>query len=113
MGVGIEVEKIILESEKYRNKINEMISALGQNCLNNTKSETQAEVDKIENFISDFIFIPLGDLIYLRNGHLNRDSYLEYLAEEYLVDISTVIGLSNILGREEDFDGLIASLEDL
>jgi hypothetical protein len=46
---------------------------------------------------------------YIANGFANREEYLDSLREEYggLVDI-----LSDLLGPEEDFDGLVTDLED-
>ena len=47
---------------------------------------------------------------YQINGFANRKEYLESLCEEYPKDI--VFMLADLLGSSEDFDGLIASLED-
>lgn len=43
----------------------------------------------------------------------SRDEYLEYLAEEFCVDIETVNALADMLGPNEDFDGLINAIEEL
>lgn len=50
--------------------------------------------------------------IYIENGYKNRLNYLEHLSEEYDVELSTVIALSQVLGKSEDFDGLVSTLED-
>jgi len=50
---------------------------------------------------------------YLKNGYENRKVYLKSLAEKYDVSYSTVFALADMLGPNEDFDGLIAELEDL
>lgn len=50
--------------------------------------------------------------IYTDNGFANRNEYLNDLAFEYDIDSSTVFLLADILGDNEDFDGLITSLED-
>lgn len=42
-----------------------------------------------------------------------RQKYLEELADEFEVDIETVFALADILGPNEDYDGLVTSLEDL
>ena len=47
---------------------------------------------------------------YTDNGFKNRKEYLESLCEEY--DSSTVYALADMLGPNEDFDGLVTSLED-
>jgi hypothetical protein len=43
----------------------------------------------------------------------SRQEHLEDLADQYGVDIETVFGLADLLGSNEDQDGLISSLEDL
>lgn len=50
--------------------------------------------------------------IYRRNGYKNRMDYLEAVAEDYGVASSVVIDQANLLGKEEDFDGLISHMED-
>ena len=51
--------------------------------------------------------------VYLANGYESRKDYLESLAEYYGFTYRDVLCLANILGQEEDFDGLISALEDL
>ena len=48
--------------------------------------------------------------VYQRNGFENRRAYLESLAQEY--NREAVYALSDVLGPNEDFDGLISELED-
>lgn len=50
--------------------------------------------------------------IYEENGFTSRKEYLESLAEDYDMEYDTVVMLATTLGEEEDFDGLIAVLED-
>ena len=50
--------------------------------------------------------------IYEEQGYANRDDYLNCLAEDYEVDVNTVYMLADMLGENEDFDGLVTSLED-
>ena len=50
--------------------------------------------------------------IYQINGYKNRKEYLVTMAEEYGVDEETVFLLADMLGKDEDFDGLISMLED-
>jgi hypothetical protein len=47
---------------------------------------------------------------YKTHGFADRAEYLDSLCEEYPRDV--VFGLANMLGREEDFDGLVTALED-
>ena len=50
--------------------------------------------------------------IYTDNGYNNRIDYLNDLAFEYDVPADTVYALADVLGANEDFDGLVTSLED-
>lgn len=50
--------------------------------------------------------------VYELNGFKNREEYLENLADEYGIDFDTVFFLADILGENEDFDGLVSELED-
>ena len=55
----------------------------------------------------------MSDLnVYWQNGFRNRREYLEYLADEYGIDISVVISFATILGEDEDFEELIFTLND-
>ena len=49
---------------------------------------------------------------YQANGYANRRAYLESLADDFGVPVSTVFALAGMLGPSEDFDGLVTSLED-
>ena len=50
--------------------------------------------------------------IYTDNGYTDRAEYLDSLAEEYEIDIGVVLNLAEILGPNEDFDGLVTTLQD-
>ena len=50
--------------------------------------------------------------VYQENGYKNRDDYLNSLSEDYGVPIDAVLVLAEVLGPDEDFDGLISNLED-
>lgn len=45
-------------------------------------------------------------------GYKNRKHYLKSLAEEYDLKLSSVLLIADTLGEQEDFDGLIISLDD-
>lgn len=51
--------------------------------------------------------------IYTDEGYKNRNDYLESLAEEYSISIENVLVAADMLGPDEDFDGLITTLEDM
>jgi len=50
--------------------------------------------------------------IYISHGYTDRAEYLDSLAEEYGMDINVVLNLAEILGPNEDFDGLVTTLQD-
>lgn len=50
--------------------------------------------------------------IYTEHGYANRADYLLQLAEELEVPIDVVFTLADLLGKSEDFDGLVSALED-
>lgn len=50
--------------------------------------------------------------IYKENGYTNRKEYLESLADDFGIDYDTVESVADLLGPDEDFDGLLSSLDD-
>ena len=50
--------------------------------------------------------------VYKRNGYESRIEYLDDLADQYGLSTDVVYGYADILGANEDFDGLITTLED-
>jgi hypothetical protein len=50
--------------------------------------------------------------IYQENGFQTRRDYLDSLADELGLDPRTVYLMAEMLGPNEDFDGLVTSLED-
>lgn len=55
----------------------------------------------------------ITESVYTENGYKNRKDYLMSLADEYGVDVNTVLELASILGPSEDFDALVTEIEDL
>lgn len=51
--------------------------------------------------------------VYERNGYANREAYLDSLAATYGVPKDVVYSLADMLGPNEDFDGLVSALDDL
>lgn len=50
--------------------------------------------------------------VYQEHGYENRKEYLECLALHYGIDTNSVFTLASLLGKDEDFDGLVSALED-
>ena len=51
--------------------------------------------------------------VYRENGYKDREDYLSCIAENYGLDLEQVVWpIADLLGPSEDFDGLIAMLED-
>ena len=49
---------------------------------------------------------------YTEEGYKNRRDYLENLADDMGLDVIEVFAMAEILGRDEDFDGLVTACED-
>lgn len=50
--------------------------------------------------------------LYEANGYANRKEYLTMLSEEYGVSKEKVFAIASLLGENEDFDGLITTIQD-
>lgn len=51
--------------------------------------------------------------VYRENGYNDREDYLSCIAEDYGLDLGQVVRpLADLLGPNEDFDGLVSALED-
>ena len=53
------------------------------------------------------------DCPYILNGYENRRDYLEHLAEDFGVPFRIVAALASMLGKDEDFDGLVSSIDEI
>ena len=51
--------------------------------------------------------------IYQREGYKDRADYLRNLAWDNEVDEDVVFALADVLGENEDFDGLVSEIEDI
>jgi hypothetical protein len=51
--------------------------------------------------------------IYTEKGYKNREDYHKQLAEEHDIEYDTVQQVAYLLGENEDFDGLVTSLQDI
>jgi hypothetical protein len=49
---------------------------------------------------------------YQNHGYRDRKEYLDSLADDLGVNPGTVYMLADLLGPDEDFDGLVTALED-
>lgn len=49
--------------------------------------------------------------VYEDNGYEDREDYLRAIAEDSGVDIGIVFAMAELLGPNEDFDGLVTSME--
>lgn len=50
---------------------------------------------------------------YVQHGYADRKSYLKDLSLQYGVALMVVESLADMLGPNEDFDGLVNALEDM
>jgi len=51
--------------------------------------------------------------VYKRNGYQDRKDYLVCIAEDYGVELCNVNAIADMLGPTEDFDGLVAMVQDM
>jgi hypothetical protein len=49
---------------------------------------------------------------YTDKGYKNRIDYFNSLSERFNIDINSIFALGDMLGIDEDFDGLVSSLDD-
>jgi hypothetical protein len=49
---------------------------------------------------------------YEEDGACDRFAYLRDLADNYGVPLSALIDIADLLGADEDFDGLVSTLDD-
>ena len=54
----------------------------------------------------------MNDKVYKEKGFSDRNEYLTELADNYGISSFDVYSISEMLGDNEDFDGLINALED-
>lgn len=54
----------------------------------------------------------LSPEVYREKGYTDRDDYLNSLSEDYGIPDDAVRALAEVLGPDEDFDGLVSNLED-
>ncbi len=50
--------------------------------------------------------------IYRENGYQDRSDYLKFLADQYGMSLFEIELISDMLGPEEDFDGLPIALDN-
>lgn len=54
----------------------------------------------------------MSNNIYTENGFKSREDYLDQLSAEYDAPLEMVLALADLLGPNEDFDGLVSMLQD-
>lgn len=55
----------------------------------------------------------MDNTVYQRHGFKDRMHYFRHLVDEYDVHMDVIMTLAEMLGPNEDFDGLVAALEDM
>lgn len=51
--------------------------------------------------------------VYTENGYKDRNDYLKNLSDKYCLDEELVTMIADMYGADEDFDGLVSTLEDI
>lgn len=55
----------------------------------------------------------IDQTVYQRQGYDSRKDYLRCMAEEYGISLRDVLVCADMLGPNEDFDGLVTTLQDM
>ncbi len=55
----------------------------------------------------------MSECVYVQNGYDDRKDYLSCMADDYGVEFTVVEEIANLLGENEDFDGLVSMLDDI
>ena len=55
----------------------------------------------------------MPETLYEEHGCKNRDEYIRDLANENDVDAGVAFAMADLLGENEDFDGLVTTIEDI
>lgn len=82
----------------------EKISVVVMNTL--SSGACKRKIESVNKFMEE-------NSVYVEHGYSSRDEYLYSLASDYEIDYSVVLNLASLLGKSEDFDGLISALEDI
>lgn len=61
--------------------------------------------------MTDKLYSQVAD-IYKHRGFANRQDYINCVAVEYELDVDRVRAVADLLGPEEDFDGLLSACAD-
>lgn len=51
--------------------------------------------------------------IYYEKGYESREEYLQDVAETYGAEKAAILNIADLLGPEEDFDGLLSEVADM
>lgn len=83
----------------------------------NLPTKIKREIMEMYSEPKDDVDVPL-DIIedlnpYVSNGFKDREEYLQHLSDEYGVPLDMVETAAETLGETEDFDGLVAALQDM
>jgi hypothetical protein len=65
-----------------------------------------------KDFLTSDKQLTMTEDVYQENGYESREAYLRALAEDNGVELEIVKALAELLGPDEDFDGLVSAIED-
>ena len=65
------------------------------------------------NFSTGDVEVRRITCIYERNGYADRIAYLSNLAEDFGLPVRYVTSIANVLGPDDDFDGLVSMLSEV
>jgi DNA-binding ferritin-like protein len=98
-----------LSNEDFANEVHDTIVERFPDIKNNHDELA----DLVQSAINQRKELMEDQSVYEKEGYKDRAEYLQSLADDFGVDLSTVQALAEVLGPNEDFDGLVTSLEDM
>ena len=83
-------------------------------AMKNTKKKNFIRILKRSKYIEEDYKTDLVSVVdfYKENGYKDRNDYLECLADEYDINPRLVYITAQMLGENEDFDGLVTTIQD-
>ena len=83
----------------------------------NLPTKVKREIMEMYSEPKDDVDVPLETIEdldpYVSNGYKDRAEYLQHLSDEYGVPLDMVETVAETLGETEDFDGLVAAIQDM
>ena len=104
--------EVIQKLSKYYSNSYDLKCEIHKRRKNNMRNYLDVALEILLELEAKQIHQDKNMTIYQKEGYESKDNYFETLSEEYDIDKSIIYALSDLLGSNEDFDGLICSIQD-